>query len=262
MKLAIAQLNPTVGDVSGNSELVYSAACRAGDAGADLLVVSELVVSGYPPKDLLLREGFVSACDRAVTALASRVDPGLGVLVGHPSRWNLPETSIGNAASLLFGGKSQKTIYKCLLPNYDVFDERRYFLPAELAAPIEFCGVRLGVHICEDAWYGEPGTAYHLRAENRRDPVAELAAAGAELMINLSASPFEIDKPHRRARIITGHIARHKIPFVFVNQVGGNDDLVFDGNSLVFDSATQLVSQLAPFESDFAICETTPQLKH
>jgi NAD+ synthase (glutamine-hydrolysing) len=260
MKLAIAQLNPTVGDVSGNSELVYSAACRAHAAEADLLVVSELVISGYPPKDLLLREGFVAACDRAVTALASRVDPRLGVLVGHPSRWNLPETSIGNAASLLWGGQVQKTIYKCLLPNYDVFDERRYFLPAESAAPIEFQGLRLGVHICEDAWYGEPGTAYHLKPENRCDPVADLAAARADLLINLSASPFEIDKPHRRARIIAGHIARHKIPFVFVNQVGGNDDLVFDGNSLVFDSAQNAVVQLAPFESDFASLEMNQRI--
>lgn len=257
MKLAIAQLNPTVGDVSGNSELVYSTACRAHEAGADLLVVPELVISGYPPKDLLLREGFVAACDRAVTALASRVDPRLGVLVGHPSRWNLPEASIGNAASLLFGGQVQKTIYKCLLPNYDVFDERRYFLSAESAAPIEFAGMRLGIHICEDAWYGEPGTTYHLKSENRRDPVAELAAAGAELFINLSASPFEIDKPHRRSQIIARHIARHKIPFVFVNQVGGNDDLVFDGNSLVFDGAQKPVLRLAPFESDFAAFEIT-----
>ena len=257
MKLAIAQLNPTVGDVSGNSELVYAAACRARDAGADLLVVSELAISGYPPKDLLLREGFVAACDRAVTALAARVDPRLGVLVGHPSCWNLPETSIGNAASLLFGGQVQKTIYKCLLPNYDVFDERRYFLPAESDAPIEFKGVRLGVHICEDAWYGEAGTAYHLKPENRRDPVAELAAAGADLFINLSASPFEIDKPHRRARIVSAHVAKHKIPFVFVNQAGGNDDLVFDGNSLVFDSERVLKLQLAPFESDFATFEIT-----
>ena len=256
MKLAIAQLNPIVGDVAGNSELVYSAACRAQEAGADLLVLSELVISGYPPKDLLLREGFVAACDRAVMALAARVDPRLGVLVGHPSCRNLPETSIGNAASLLSGGQVQRTIYKCLLPNYDVFDERRYFLAAESAAPIEFRGLRMGVHICEDAWYGEPGTRYHLKSENRRDPIADLAAAGAEVFINLSASPFEIDKPHRRARIISRHIARHKVPFVFVNQVGGNDDLVFDGNSLVCDSEAQLVSQLTPFESDFATFET------
>jgi NAD+ synthase (glutamine-hydrolysing) len=257
MKIAVAQLNPTVGDVSGNSELVCAAAKKTREVGADLLIVSELLISGYPPKDLLSREGFVAACDRAVTKLATAVDPQLGVLVGHPSRWNLPEGMIGNAASLLSGGKVQATVYKCLLPNYDVFDERRYFLPAESAAPIEFRGTRLGVHICEDAWYGEPGTPYHLPPENRRDPVAEIAAAGAEILINLSASPYEIDKPNRRTRIIAHHTAQHRLPFVFVNQVGGNDDLVFDGNSLIFDGAGREVHRLAPFASDFAVCEIT-----
>lgn len=260
MKIAIAQLNPTVGDVSGNSELVSVAARRARDAGADLLVVSELLISGYPPKDLLLREGFVAACDRAVAKLAGAVDPQLGVLVGHPSRQHLPEGTIGNAASLLHAGKIQTTVYKCLLPNYDVFDERRYFLAAASAAPIEFGGVRLGVHICEDAWFGEPGTGYHLPPENRRDPVAELAAAGADFFINLSASPFEIDKPHRRTRIIERHVARHKVPFVFVNQVGGNDDLVFDGNSLVYNGLGKNVVNLAPFGSDFLVCDVNRQV--
>jgi NAD+ synthase (glutamine-hydrolysing) len=115
--------------------------------------------------------------------------------------------------------------------------------------------MRLGVHICEDAWYGEPGTVYHLKPENRCDPVAELAAAGAEMLINLSASPFEIDKPDRRTRLVTRHTAAHKLPFVFVNQVGGNDDLVFDGNSLIFNGAGQEVFRLAPFQSDFAACD-------
>src|SRR5262245_29142243 len=255
MKIAIAQLNPTVGDISGNSDLVRAAAKRAREADADMLVVSELLISGYPPKDLLLREGFVAACDREVSRLASLVDPQLGVIVGHPSQWNLPGGFIGNAASLLHAGKVCTTTYKCLLPNYDVFDERRYFLPSESAAPIEFRGMRLGVHICEDAWYGETGTAYHLKPENRRDPVAELAAAGAEVLINLSASPFEIDKPNRRTRIVSRHTAVHKLPFLFVNQVGGNDDLVFDGNSLVVDGAGQEVLRLSPFQSDFAVCE-------
>jgi NAD+ synthase (glutamine-hydrolysing) len=254
MKIAVAQINPTVGDISGNSVLVSAAARRAREAGADLVVVSELAISGYPPKDLLLREGFVDACDRAVAKLAALVDPNLGVLVGYPSQCNLPAGSIGNAASLLYGGQVQTTLYKCLLPNYDVFDERRYFLPAESAAPIEFGGLRLGVHICEDAWYGEPGTFYHLKPEIRRDPIAELAAAGADLFINLSASPFEIDKPHRRTQIISRHVARHKLPFVFVNQVGGNDDLVFDGNSLIVDSTGRDVLRLAPFANDFALC--------
>lgn len=261
MKIAIAQINPTVGDIAGNCALIAAAARRAHEAGADLAVVSELAVSGYPPKDLLLREGFAGACDRAVTQLASIVEPQIGLLVGHPSCWNLPAGSIGNAASLLSRGQVVKTIYKCLLPNYDVFDERRYFLPAESAAPVEFGGLRLGVHICEDAWFGEPGTAYHLRPENRRAPLAELAAAGADLFINLSASPFEIDKPHRRTQLVERHVGRHKLPFVFVNQVGGNDDLVFDGNSLVFDAAGREVAHLAAFDSDFALCEILPREK-
>jgi len=255
MKIALAQLNSTVGDISGNCELVLSVSGQARTAGAELFVASELVVSGYPPKDLLLREGFVAACDRAVTKLAETADPNLGILVGHPSRWNLPEGTIGNAASLLYAGKVQATIYKCLLPNYDVFDERRYFLPAPSAAPILFRGTRLGVHICEDAWYGEPGTAYHLPHENRRDPIAELAAAGAELLINLSASPFEIDKPDRRTRLLGRHITRHGLPFVFVNQVGGNDDLVFDGNSIVLDATGREVLHLTAFERDLALCD-------
>jgi NAD+ synthase (glutamine-hydrolysing) len=259
MKIAIAQLNPTVGDIAGNCEQIGQAAARAHAAGADLLVVSELAVSGYPPKDLLLREGFVAACDRAVEELAGKIPAGFGLLIGHPSHRNLPVGSTGNAASLLAGGRIVQTIYKCLLPNYDVFDERRYFLAAESARPVEFGGLRLGVHICEDGWYGEPGTTYHLKSENRRDPVAELAAAGVDLFINLSASPFEIDKPHRRVQLVQRHVARHKRPFVFVNQVGGNDDLVFDGNSLVCDAAGQVALQLAPFATDFAICEIQRQ---
>src|SRR5579872_1859583 len=177
MKIAIAQLNPTVGDIAGNSDLVCAAAKEATAAGADILVVSELIISGYPPKDLLLREGFVAACDRAVTKLAGAVDPRLGILVGHPSCWNLPPGTIGNAASLLHAGKVQATVYKCLLPNYDVFDERRYFLHADSVATVEFRSIKLGVHICEDAWFGDLGTTYHLAPENRNDPVADLVAA-------------------------------------------------------------------------------------
>ena len=261
MKIAVAQLNPTVGDVAGNCEKIAQAAVQAHAAQADLLVVSELAVSGYPPKDLLLREGFVEACDQAVIQLAAKIPANLGLLVGHPSRTNLPGKSMGNAASLLHRGRIVATVYKCLLPNYDVFDERRYFLPAEEARPVDFGGIKLGVHICEDAWFGEPGTTYHLPPENRRDPVAELAAAGADLFINLSASPFEIDKPNRRVQLVGRHIARHKRPFVFVNQVGGNDDLVFDGNSLVYDASGAELLKLQPFASDFALCEFSPSTK-
>ncbi|MDB5336768.1 MAG: nadE [Planctomycetaceae bacterium] len=255
MRIALAQLNPIVGDLEGNRQLVLAAARKAHEAQAELLVTSELVISGYPPKDLLLREGFAKACDRAVESLAPELPPGLGTLVGHPTTHDVPAGRVANAASLLFNGQRVQTIRKCLLPNYDVFDERRYFLCAESAAPLEFLGRRWGVHICEDAWHGEVGTSYHLPSENRRDPIAELAAAGVDCFINLSASPFEIDKPNRREEIVRRHVARHGRPFVFVNQVGGNDDLVFDGNSLVVNAAGQTVQRLKSFDSDLAIVD-------
>ena len=256
MRISLAQLNPIVGDLEGNLQKIVRAAQAARDAHAELLVTSELVLCGYPPKDLLLREGFTDACDRMVDRLATLLPRDLGVLVGHPSARGLPAQRTGNAASLLFGGEVVRTIYKCLLPNYDVFDERRYFLPAESPLPIEFSGRRLGVHICEDAWFGEPQTSYHLSPERRSDPVAELVAAGAELLINLSASPFEADKTQRRARLMARHAERHRRPFLFVNQVGGNDDLVFDGQSMVIDARGRLVQTLAPFREDQQLIET------
>lgn len=255
MKLALAQLNPTVGDVAGNSKLVIEAIRQAHAAGADLVVLSELVVSGYPPKDLLLREGFAEACDRAVERIAAAIPPEIGVLIGHPSARNVPEGRTANACSLLHQGRVQTTIHKLLLPNYDVFDERRYFRPAEAVAPITFMGKRLGVHICEDAWWGEPDTFYHVDPPSLVDPVAALAAAGVDVFINLSASPFEARKPLRREGLLRRHVQRHRRPFVFVNQVGGNDDLVFDGHSFVLDDQGQKVVQLAGFASQLHVIE-------
>ncbi|HET6422648.1 MAG TPA: NAD+ synthase [Planctomycetaceae bacterium] len=255
MKLAMAQLNPTVGDVVGNSRMVIEAIEQAHAAGAELVVLSELVISGYPPKDLLLREGFAPACDRAVERIAAAIPPTIGVLVGHPSARDVPEGRTANACSLLCGGKIQKTIHKLLLPNYDVFDERRYFRPASQIAPIEFGGKRLGVHICEDAWWGEPDTFYHADPPALADPVATLAEAGVDVFINLSASPFEARKALRREGLIRRHVAKYQRPFVFVNQVGGNDDLVFDGNSFVMDANGQKVLQLAGFETQLYLLE-------
>jgi len=255
VKIALAQLNPTVGDISGNTELVRGAAEQAKRSGADLLVCSELLISGYPPKDLLLREGFVAACERAVDKLATQVDEGLGVIVGHPTSRGLPEGRIANAASLLDAGSVRTTIQKTLLPNYDVFDERRYFRPAGGPTVVEFRGRKLGVHICEDAWWGEASTFYHNDPKLFSDPIAELVGAGADLLINLSASPFEVAKPHRREEMISRHVARHRVPFVFVNQVGGNDDLVFDGHSFVIGRDGKKLTQLPGFETDLLLCD-------
>lgn len=255
MKIALAQLNPTVGDLRGNAELVRQAAREASRAGADLLVTSELVLSGYPPRDVLLRRGFVEACDRVVDELAQSVDSDLGVIVGHPTQRNVPEGRIANGASLLHAGQVQETIHKSLLPNYDVFDEYRYFRQADTIRPMEFRGTKLGVHICEDAWWGEPNTFYHHESETFPNPVAELASAGAEILINLSSSPFELSKPGRRESILKRHVAQTSLPFVFVNQIGGNDDLVFDGRSMVFNAAGEKVLQLPGFESAFELVD-------
>ncbi|MFO1094679.1 MAG: NAD+ synthase [Planctomycetaceae bacterium] len=261
MRIALAQLNPTVGDCAGNARLVEDAVRRASDAGAELVVASELVISGYPPKDLLHRSGFVEQCDRTVEELARRVDPAIGVLVGHPTHRGARLGGVMNAASLLHGGRVKTTVHKMLLPNYDVFDEQRYFRPALAVVPVEFAGRRLGVHICEDAWWGEPRTFYHDETSRFPDPLAELAKQGAELFINLSASPFEISKPDRRLRIMQRHAAAHQRSVVFVNQVGGNDDLVFDGNSFVMNADGRVARRLAGFETDLTVVDIDGALR-
>ena len=255
MKTALAQINTTIGDLPGNTRLIRDVVAEAHAVGAELVVCSELAVCGYPPKDLLLREGFVDACDAAVAELAGSIDPDIGLLVGHPSARGLPEGRCANAASLLVGGEVSATIHKALLPNYDVFDEERYFRAARSCEPIEFRGKRLGVHICEDAWYNEPGTFYHEASDDLADPVRVLVEGGVDFLINLSASPFEIDKPLRRYDIVRGHVDRHGIPFVFVNQVGGNDDLVFDGHSFVVDRHGAVAVELPRFESALRVVD-------
>ncbi|MBX3440321.1 MAG: NAD+ synthase [Planctomycetaceae bacterium] len=256
MRIALAQLNPLVGDLGGNSSKIAHAAAQARRDGADLLVTPELAVCGYPPKDLLLRAGFVAACDRAVELLAQQVPTDLGLLVGHPTTRGVPDGQCANAVSLLVDGAVSTTVHKYLLPNYDVFDEQRYFREADSVAPIRFGGLTLGVHICEDAWWGVPETFYHQDPFQRSDPVERLARQGADLLINLSASPFEVTKPRRRLEILQRHATTHRSPFLFVNQVGGNDDLVSDGHSLVLNAQGQLLRMLKGFETDLQIVDT------
>lgn len=253
MKIALAQLNPTVGDITGNCRLILDAVERAVSLGAELVVCSELIVSGYPPKDLLLREGFAEACDRAVEKLATSIPSDVGVIVGHPTRWNTPADRIANAASLMTNGNVQATIHKLLLPNYDVFDERRYFRPADRISPVSFRDLRIGLHVCEDAWWGEPDTFHDTDPAAFPDPIATLARQGIDVLINVSASPFEVNKTARRDAILRRHVAHHGIPFIFVNEVGGNDDLVFDGHSVVLDAAGKKVLQLRGFEEDLQV---------
>jgi NAD+ synthase (glutamine-hydrolysing) len=256
MRVALVQINTMVGDTEANVSRMLSAVDRAAGEGADLVVFHELAVSGYPPRDLLERATFIAACERAldrmVTATA-RYD-GLGVLVGCP----LPSPSatgnrVANAAVLATGGRIVHRQDKMLLPTYDVFDEDRYFEPAETNAPIAFKGETLGISICEDAW-NDP--ALFPRQPYRVDPIAMLAQAGATLLVNISASPFATGKEAFRADLVRSHARRHGLPFVFVNQVGANDELVFDGRSLVVggDGATR--AALPAFDEAFEVVET------
>ncbi len=247
MKIALAQVNPIVGDLAGNRRLVEESASKAAGEGADLVVLPEMVLSGYPPMDLLEREGFVRDQLRELRALepASRqVAIALGAVL--PTEGG-DRVALENAAVLLSGGRMLATRAKSLLPTYDVFDEKRYFAAAEDREPVLFRGEPLGLTVCEDVWVHELGY--------RLDPVAELAAAGASLVLNLSASPWHVEKSALRRRLIGELASRHGLPIAFVNQLGGNDELIFDGGSFVCDSAGRVVAALPVFEPAFSVVD-------
>ncbi|HEY3146170.1 MAG TPA: NAD+ synthase [Dongiaceae bacterium] len=231
LKIALAQLNPTVGDVAGNLAMLRRARATAANKGADLVFCAETVVSGYPAEDLVLKPAFQQACRQAVEDLAAdTADGGPAIMVGSP--W-LDGDKLMNAFLLLDDGKIAATRYKHELPNYGVFDEKRVFRPGPLQGPVSFRGVRLGVPICEDLWFCD---------------VAEcLAESGAEILLCPNGSPFEIDKQDQRFNIVVARQNETTLPIVYVNQVGGQDELVFDGGSFVIDRGNQLRAQLPLF---------------
>ena len=231
LKIALAQLNPTVGDVAGNLAMLRKARATAAGKGADLVFCAETVVSGYPAEDLVLKPAFQKACRQAVEDLAAdTADGGPAIMVGSP--W-LDGDKLMNSFLLLDGGKIAATRYKHELPNYGVFDEKRVFRPGPLQGPVSFRGVRLGVPICEDLWFTD---------------VAEcLAESGAEILLCPNGSPFEIDKLDQRFNIVVARQNETSLPIIYVNQVGGQDELVFDGGSFVIDRGNQLRTQLPLF---------------
>ncbi|WP_135852083.1 NAD+ synthase [Halorussus salinus] len=253
LSVALAQGNYLVGDVEGNAAKIERAVGRATDADADLLVCSELALLGYPPRDLVEREGLLDAQDDALARLAELTDEEFALLVGFAER-NPAETGrpLYNAAAFCHGGELAGTTRKRLLPTYDVFEEDRYFERSERTVVHDFRGVGLGVHVCEDAW-NEPDVWE--RPRYAADPVADLADAGADLLVNLSASPFYAGKGDERTALMASHATDHDLPFVFVNQVGANDELVFDGRSFVVGPEGEEARRLAEFEADFAVCE-------
>ena len=270
VRIALCQINTTVGDLAGNAERVLRDARRASRAGADLAVFPELCVTGYPPQDLLDRPDFLDDVDDTVAYLAREAPDGLALLIGAPVR---NETPVGkrlfNAALLVAGGAVRDGVSKTLLPTYDVFDEVRYFEPCPERRVVEVGGLRLGVHLCEDMWNNhavdgaataegdsaanEEQAPYHLYAAN---PIDELAALGVDLFVNLSASPYAMGKPTERRLLIRESCREHGVPFVYVNQVGANTELIFDGGSQVQSVAGEVLWHAPLFEEAFHIWDT------
>jgi NAD+ synthase (glutamine-hydrolysing) len=244
MNIGIAQINPVVGDFPGNAKRILAAYRECLDAGAQIVLTPELSLAGYPPRDLVFKSQFVPKCLQALDYLAgeSRTVP---LLVGyvdhhHPTK---PGKPFRNAVAWLEGGTIRHRVWKTLLPTYDVFDERRYFEPGESCEPIVWNGKRIGLTICEDIWTED----YLQRPFYDRDPVDELAAKGIDLLLNLSASPFHLGKPILRRAMIGGIAHRIKVPVVYCNTVGANDQLVFDGHSLVAGANGRIAVQLPGF---------------
>ena len=253
MRIALAQLNTTVGDLAGNEAKILAAYRRGVEAGADLVIVPELAIVGYPPRDLLLKPSFVRAGLAALGRLAAQTGE-VGLLVGFVGETRQrPGRGLTNSAALLAGGQIVATRDKTLLPTYDVFDEDRWFQPASGNTPIEFRGRKLGVTICEDVWNDED---FWPERRYRPNPAVDLAQAGADLLLNLSASPWHLGKERTRHAMLRSLALKTGRAVVYCNLVGGNDELVFDGQSLVFNAEGGLVAQAEAFAEDFRVIET------
>jgi NAD+ synthase len=240
LKIALAQVNPIMGDLAGNEQKLRDARATAAAEGADLIVFPELFLTGYPPEDLVLKPAFHVAARARLEALAGSLGPGPAVLVG--TIWP-DQGAIYNAVALLDEGAIAAVRYKVDLPNYGVFDEKRVFQAGELPSPISFRGVRLGVPICEDIW---------------KDEVAEcLAECGAEILIVPNGSPFDWKKPDVRMNVAVARVTETGLPLAYVNQVGGQDELVFDGASFVINADHRLACQLPAWKEQIALTEWT-----
>ena len=269
MKIAIAQINPTVGDLTGNAQRILNAAQQAARLGADLLLTPELSLCGYPPRDLLMRPSFIQLMKQAIAALAADLPPDLTTLVGFAQENSAAasegEKPVFNSVALLQSGQVKEIFHKRLLPTYDVFDEDRYFAPGTEANSFIYkakkyktkkgnknSSVHIGVTICEDLWNEE---SFWGKRSYPTDPIQELAAKEVDIVVNLSASPFVSGKQTLRERMIAHAATQNNCPIVYVNQVGGNDDLIFDGQSLAVNRAGKLISRAAAFDCDLQIIE-------
>jgi NAD+ synthase (glutamine-hydrolysing) len=253
MKIALLQINPTVGDLAGNQRLVLDALADARRRDADLAVTPELALVGYLPRDLLLSPGFVRRSWDALADLASSAAQLPPVLVGIPEPNPSPEgRPLFNSAVLLRGGRVDERFRKTLLPTYDVFDEDRYFEPFHGPQLLDIAGRRLGISICEDIWNDRD---FWKRRRYHHDPIEELVRSGATAIVNLSASPFTAGKHSRREEMLGSMARKHGVPVAYVNQYGGNDDLVFDGRACVFSADGAPVARGRSFDADVVVCD-------
>jgi NAD+ synthase (glutamine-hydrolysing) len=253
VKIALGQINPTIGDFTGNSQKITEFARRAHAAGAEMVLFPELAVCGYPPRDLLEKPAFVIRSQQAVDEIARAV-PEITVICGFVSPAKA-ETGkrVMNSAAVLRDGKVQFVQSKMLLPTYDVFDEMRYFDPASSQAVLPVLGQKLAVTICEDAWNDKH--FWHRRLYSV-DPIDELLRSGANVVVNISASPFHLGKRELRREMLETIARDNKVPVVFVNQVGGNDSLVFDGSSVVIAPDGKTVARAQSFEEDLVLFDS------
>jgi NAD+ synthetase len=252
MKIALAQINTTVGDLAGNEKKILAAYQRTVASEAELVIFPELATTGYPPRDLLLRPQFVTE-NLAVLDRLAAASGAAAMIVGYVGRnERRPGRAITNSVALLRQGRIVATRVKTLLPTYDVFDEDRYFEPATENAPVVLGAANLGLTICEDVWNDED---YWDDRRYRRNPAVELASAGAKVLLNSSASPWHVGKNGARRGMLSQLAAKTRCPVVYCNLIGGNDELIFDGGSMVFDSQGRLVAEGRRFEEDLLVID-------
>ena len=255
MRIALGQINTTVGDLGGNADVIVRTARAAAEGGARLVVFPELSLTGYPPRDLVEKPSFLERTQQHLARLAAETAHlDIALILGYVGRSEVPAGKRAtNSAAVVERGRVVFQQNKALLPTYDVFDETRYFQPAERQSLCAIGGQRVALTICEDAWNDKQ---FWERRLYRRDPVEELAQAGAEMLISINASPYHIGKRELRREIFANTARRYKIPVIYVNQVGGNDSLIFDGSSFALDAEARVIASGASFREDLVFLNT------